>query len=107
MRGEGDVNAFGKRKRGADGNDRDSKKPRVNKGREARDKKYGFGGKKRGLKSNTRDSTNDTSSFPGARKAARGKPAAAVRAGAAKGKAPKGKRAGKAARASQRSKGRR
>jgi rRNA-processing protein EBP2 len=110
MRGEGDVNSFGKRKRGADGNDhRDSKKPRVNlnKGREARDKKYGFGGKKRGLKNNSRESTNDMSRFPGAHKANKGKPAAAVRAAAAKGTAPKGKRAGKAARASQRSKGRR
>lgn len=111
MRGDGDVNAFGKRKRGADGgNDRrDSKKPRVhvNKGRETRDKKYGFGGKKRGLKHNSRESTNDMSRFPGAHKANKGKPAAAVRAAAAKTKAPKGKRAGKAARASQRSKGRR
>lgn len=104
MRGEGDVNASGgKRKRAAGGDDRDGKKPRVgnNKNREARDKKYGFGGKKRGLKHNTKESTNDMSSFPGARKGRNN--------AGAKGKAnaPKPKRAGKMQRANQRSKGRR
>lgn len=103
------ANNSNKRKRD-DAGERDSKKPRMNRAREAKDKKFGFGGKKRFAKRNDKDSTNDFSQFPGARKGARGgKPAAATRAGAAKSKAtPKGaKRAGKDKRSSQRSKSRR
>ncbi|KAF1326265.1 Rrna-processing protein ebp2, partial [Globisporangium splendens] len=103
-------NNSNKRKRADDKNDSSSKKPRVNRAREAKDKKFGFGGKKRFAKRNSKESTNDFSQFPGARKGARGgKPAAAVRAGASKGKAtPKGgKRAGKDKRSNQRANTRR
>ncbi|GMF17777.1 unnamed protein product [Phytophthora lilii] len=95
--GELDNIIGGKRKHA--GNDRGdaSKKPRVNKAREAKNAKFGFGGKRRHAKSNTKESTNDMSGFPGARK------------GKAKAQAtPKGgKRAGKAQRANQRNKSRR
>ncbi|KAG6967659.1 hypothetical protein JG688_00006194 [Phytophthora aleatoria] len=88
----------GKRKH-AGGGDRDgaNKKPRVNKTREAKNAKFGFGGKRRHAKSNTKESTNDMSSFPGARKAKMKSQATA------KG----GKRAGKAQRTNQRNKSRR
>lgn len=115
-----------KRKRGSDhdsGAPSSSKKPRgngnVNRVREAKDKKFGFGGKKRFAKRNDKASTNDLSAFPGGvrkggprtggKSSKGGKPAAAVRAGANKSKAtPKGgKRAGKDKRTTQRTKGRR
>lgn len=80
-----------KRKRGAQDDGRDGKKPRINHKRESKDKKFGFGGKKKYAKSNTKDSTNDFSQFPGRRGAA-GKGA---------------KRAGKEKRSNQRAKGRR
>ncbi|GLE03496.1 hypothetical protein PINS_up012398 [Pythium insidiosum] len=89
--GKAPVTATGKRKRDASGADA-NKKPRVNKKREAKDKKYGFGGKKRYAKSNTRESTNDMSQYPGKKMRATG------------GKAPKPKRAGKAQRSKQRGK---
>lgn len=104
------ANNGNKRKRGS-GDDTPAgganKKPRVNRVREAKDKKFGFGGKKRFAKRNDKASTNDMSKFPGSRKG--GKPAAAVRAGAGKSKAtPKGgKRAGKDKRTNQRAKSRR
>ncbi|ETL41911.1 hypothetical protein F442_07446 [Phytophthora nicotianae P10297] len=87
----------GKRKHAGGDRDGANKKPRVNKAREARNAKFGFGGKRRHAKSNTKESTNDMSSFPGARKAKMKSQAAA------KG----GKRAGKAQRANQRNKNRR
>ncbi|KAG6623153.1 RRNA-processing protein EBP2 [Phytophthora cinnamomi] len=95
--GELDSIIGGKRKHAGADRDAANKKPRVNKAREAKNAKFGFGGKRRHAKSNTKESTNDMSSFPGARKAK------------AKAQAtPKGgKRAGKAARASQRNKSRR
>ncbi|RLN93198.1 hypothetical protein BBJ28_00022112, partial [Nothophytophthora sp. Chile5] len=97
------VNA-GKRKRGdGSGGKRDdaSKKPRVNRQREAKDAKFGFGGKRRHAKSNTKESSNDMSRFPGAR-------AKAMKARIKAQAAPKGgKRAGKDQRANQRSKNRR
>lgn len=106
-------NNSSKRKRSGGDDKGDSKKPRVNRAREAKDKKFGFGGKKRFAKRNSKESTNDFSQFPGARKGGPGgrggKPAAATRAGAAKSKAaPKGgKRAGKDKRSSQRANSRR
>ncbi|KAK1942206.1 putative rRNA-processing protein EBP2 [Phytophthora citrophthora] len=87
----------GKRKHGGDDRDGANKKPRVNKAREAKNAKFGFGGKRRHAKSNTKESTNDMSKFPGARKAKMKSQATA------KG----GKRAGKAQRATQRNKSRR
>ncbi|TYZ59399.1 hypothetical protein PybrP1_001617 [[Pythium] brassicae (nom. inval.)] len=114
------ANNSNKRKRGGGDDDASagaasSKKPRVNRVREAKDKKFGFGGKKRFAKRNDKASTNDMSQFPGARKGGLGtrkggKPAAAVRAGASKSSkaTPKGgKRAGKDKRTTQRAKGRR
>ncbi|TDH73758.1 hypothetical protein CCR75_003628 [Bremia lactucae] len=86
----------GKRKH-VGGRDGSSKKPRVNKTREAKDAKFGFGGKRRHAKSNTKESTNNLSSFPGAMKS-RMKSQATAKGG---------QRAGKAQRANQRNKSRR
>lgn len=85
-------------KRKLENGDRDdrSKKPRVNRAREAKNAKFGFGGKRRHAKSNSKESTNDLSSFPGARKF---KQKSRV---TAKGS----QRAGKAQRANQRNKSR-
>ncbi|POM68746.1 RRNA-processing protein EBP2, partial [Phytophthora palmivora] len=95
--GELDSIVAGKRKHMGGDRDGANKKPRVNKVREAKNAKFGFGGKRRHAKSNTKDSTNDMSAFPGARK------------GKMKSQAvPKGaKRAGKAQRANHRNKNRR
>uniref|UniRef100_H3GY54 Uncharacterized protein n=1 Tax=Phytophthora ramorum TaxID=164328 RepID=H3GY54_PHYRM len=98
--GELDSIVSGKRKH-AGGDQRDAKKPRVNKTRVAKDAKFGFGGKRRHAKSNTKQSTNDTSGFPGARKSmakSKAKSQAAPKAG---------KRAGKDQRTNQRNKSRR
>ncbi|KAG6613969.1 RRNA-processing protein EBP2 [Phytophthora cinnamomi] len=67
--GELDSIIGGKRKHAGADRDAANKKPRVNKAREAKNAKFGFGGKRRHAKSNTKESTNDMSSFPGARKA--------------------------------------
>ncbi|DBA01554.1 TPA: hypothetical protein N0F65_011525 [Lagenidium giganteum] len=88
------VNNSGKRKRDRDGE---------SDGREAKNKKYGFGGPKRFSKSNTSKSTNDFSQFP--RNQKKGNDSAGGRggrSGAPKGKQPKAKRAGKAQRAKNR-----
>ncbi|TMW59280.1 hypothetical protein Poli38472_004349 [Pythium oligandrum] len=98
--GKATPTATGKRKRGADSNDA-NKKPRVNKKRESKDKKYGFGGKKRYAKSNTRESTNDMSQFRKQRPGSGGKPGGKP-GGKTAGKAPKPKRAGKTQRSKQR-----
>jgi rRNA-processing protein EBP2 len=92
----------GKRKRDGGRDDRDAKKPRVNAKREAKNKKFGFGGPKKFSKSNTRESTNDTSSFPGRRQ--RGGAPSGKGGRATGGKAPKGKRPSKTARTKQRGK---
>lgn len=88
----------GKRKHHSGGDrDKTSKKPRINKTREAKDAKFGFGGKRRFAKSNTKESTNDISGFSGGRKGkARGQ--AALKGG---------KRAGKTQRTNQRTQRRR
>ncbi|KAI9909410.1 hypothetical protein PsorP6_014739 [Peronosclerospora sorghi] len=91
-----DMIVTGKRKHAGGGPDGGNKKPRVNKVREAKNAKFGFGGKRRHAKSNTKESTNDISGFPGARKGkGKGHPT------------PKGgKRAGKAQRTNWRKKSR-
>ncbi|KAL8013630.1 putative eukaryotic rRNA processing [Plasmopara halstedii] len=92
-----DMIVSGKRKHPSGDRNNGSKKPRVNRAREAKNAKFGFGGKKRHAKSNTKESTNNLSAFPGARKAKMKSQATA------KG----GQRPGKAQRANKRNKSRR
>ncbi|CAH0487751.1 unnamed protein product [Peronospora farinosa] len=99
--GELDSIVAGKRKHVDGARDTGSKKPRVNRAREAKDAKFGFGGKRRHAKSNSKESTNDLSGFPGERKN-KAKLKAKTLA------TPKGgKRAGKTQRTNQRNKSRR
>ncbi|CAI5743468.1 unnamed protein product [Peronospora destructor] len=99
--GELDLIVSGKRNHVDGVRDGGSKKPRVNRAREAKDAKFGFGGKRRHAKSNSKESTNDLSGFPGERKSKakiKAKSQTALKGG---------KRAGKTQRINQRNKSRR